>query len=130
MALEGIALPPGVPPRPADPQRLDAENRERLIVLSLEFSRRAVEARSFEELCFLMTNDFRALIEFDRAFLITHMRGQSTFTGASNQPILDSKSKFNEELNRLAVHLTTLDKPLLMKNLSDIDAISDDASNA
>ncbi len=85
-----------------------------------------MEARSYEELCYLLTNDIRALIEFDRSFLIVHMSGESRFVGASNQPVLDKKSKFDDELNRLAGELKELKKPLLLKSPSDIAALSDE----
>jgi len=101
--------------------------KERLLVLSLELSRRALEAGSFDELCFLVTNDIRALIPFDRSFLLTHLGGASQFTAAGNQPVLEKKSKFYDELNSLAVSLQGMERPVLLSGRADIEKVPDDA---
>jgi multidrug resistance efflux pump len=103
-----------------------SESRERLLVLSLELARRAVEARSLDELNFLLTNDIRVLLEFDRSFLITHMGGTSRMAAAGNQPIVEKKSRFHQELNLLASNLSGLKKPLFLSNRNDIGDISDE----
>jgi hypothetical protein len=100
--------------------------KERLLVLSLELSRRALEAGSFDELCFLITNDIRALIPFDRSFLLTHLGGASEFAAAGNQPVLEKKSKFYDELNSLAVSLQGLERPVLLSGRADIEKVPDD----
>jgi multidrug resistance efflux pump len=113
---------------PTDSSITAVDGRERLVVLSLEFSRRSLEARSLEELYFILTNDTRALIEFDRSFLISHMRGESRLVAAGNQPVVDNKSKFHEELNRLAAELRSLGKPIFLTSPDTIESIPDDVA--
>ncbi|MBI5572476.1 MAG: efflux RND transporter periplasmic adaptor subunit [Desulfomonile tiedjei] len=108
-------------PRPAP----TPDDRERLIVLSLELSRRAVEAKTLEELYFLVTNDIRSLIEFDRCFLVTHMQGESSFVAAGNQAVLETTPKIHEEVTTLASHLKGLEKPLYVSNPADLAKVSD-----
>jgi multidrug resistance efflux pump len=103
-----------------------ADVREKLLVVSLEVARRSLEAASLDELYFLLTNDIRVLIEFDRSFLITHMGGTSGLAVAGNQPMMEKKSKFQEELNRLAGKLSQLAKPLLLSNRTDVRTIPDE----
>ncbi|MDQ7781620.1 MAG: efflux RND transporter periplasmic adaptor subunit [Desulfomonilaceae bacterium] len=112
-----------------DSRELDAKGRERLLVVSLEFSKRALEARSLEELGFLLTNDVRTIIEFDRCSLFTHMGGESRFVGASNQPVVEKKSGFTAELNGLAAHLRSLKRPLFITDPSGIRSLSDEDLN-
>ena len=125
----GLAEIPGNEEGPVerrDPKALGMDGRERLVVLSLEFSGRALEANSLEELYFILTNDIRTIIEFDRSFLISHMRGESRLVAAGNQPMVDRKSKFQEELNRLATQVRPLGKPLFLTSPDAIASLPDD----
>jgi hypothetical protein len=74
-----------------------------------------------------VTNDIRVLIEFDRSFLITHLGGTSRLAAAGNQPIMEKKSKFHQELNQLAGTLDQLGKPLLLANRNDVRNIPDES---
>ena len=87
---------------------------ERLLAIAVELSSRVASAGSVEEICFLLTNDLRALVEFDRCLLITHLGGRSTVAAATHQPVLDPKSQLFRELANLAGTVTPLDKPLVL----------------
>ena len=126
MGLEEIAKRGQVPAQTTGPQPVSMEARERVVVLSLELSGRTLGARSLEELYFLLTNDLRTLIEFDRSFLITHVGGESRLVAAGNQPSPEKKSKFTQELDNLAVRLKALDKALLLTKIADLEGLSDD----
>jgi multidrug resistance efflux pump len=126
MGLEEIAKRGQVPAQTTGPQQVSMEARERVVVLSLELSGRTLGARSLEELYFLLTNDLRTLIEFDRSFLITHVGGESRLVAAGNQPSPEKKSKFTQELDNLAVRLKALDKALLLTKIADLEGLSDD----
>jgi multidrug resistance efflux pump len=116
--------------RPDDaslPQANTVDSRERLVVLSLELARRALDTRSLDELYFLITNDIRVLMEYDRSFLITYVGGTPQLAAAGNQPVVEKKSKFHEELNTLARPLSKLAKPLLLSSGTDLTAITDES---
>jgi multidrug resistance efflux pump len=89
----------------------------------MEISKRASSMRSLDELYFLLVNDLRALIEFDRCFLITHLGGKSRFAAANNQPNLDDKSKLYEEISSLAPLLKTLVKAVILPNNNSSGAL-------
>lgn len=92
----------------APPQSDDL--KQRALALGLEFSRRAIEADSLDELFFMLTNDIRALVEFDRALLVTHLGGKSQFVAAANQPILSTKSTVYKAVSDLAKHIKKVRK--------------------
>lgn len=91
-----------------------AEDRSQLLALGVEFAQRAARAENFDEICLLLTNDIRSIVEFDRAFLITHMGGVSRFVAASSQIAPEKKSAFYDRLNELALRLSKLDRPILV----------------
>jgi hypothetical protein len=86
------------------------------LVLGIELGKRAAGLQTLDELNFLIVNDLRALIEFDRCFLITHLGGKSVFSAANNQPTLDSKSKLYDRLSALAPVLKPLVKAVVIPN--------------
>jgi len=92
----------------------------------LELSRRALDAGSLEELYFLLTNDMRALIEFDRSHLLIHLGGVSRGAATGNQPLLEKKSKFYEPLDTLALKLRGLTKPLFLAGQTDLEKLTPD----
>lgn len=87
---------------------------ERIVALTLEFASRVAASESFDEICFLLTNDLRALLDFDRCFLITHLGGTSQFVAATHQPILDAKSRLRDMLEDIARFSQELGKPLIL----------------
>lgn len=84
---------------------------ERLLAIAVELSSRVAAARSLDEIFFLLTNDLRALAEFDRCLLITHLGGRSTIAAATHQPVLDPKSPVFRALEKLSTTITSLDTP-------------------
>jgi multidrug resistance efflux pump len=114
-------------------QRIDAraerqdqsDPRQRILALALELSKRAAEIDSLDDLYFFFVNDLHVLLEFDRCFLITHLRGVSRFEAANNQPLLESKSRLFACMNELAPHLASLKKGLFFADkLDDLDSTS------
>lgn len=107
-------------PAPDERTTLQTENvldpRQRVLVLGVELAKRATNAKTPDDLYFLLVNDLRTLIEFDRCFLVTHFAGRSGFTAANNQPTLDDKSKVYVDIAKLAPHLRGLDKAILLLN--------------
>ncbi len=94
--------------------------------MGLEFSKRALEAESLDELFFVLTNDIRALVEFDRALLVTHFGGKSSFAAASNQPLLQEKAPFYKEVAALAEHLRGIERGILLSADADAGKLSED----
>jgi Barrel-sandwich domain of CusB or HlyD membrane-fusion len=84
--------------------------KQKALALGLEFCKRAQEAESLDELFFMLTNDLRILVEFDRALLITHVGGESNFVAATQQPVLQKKFKFYKVVNDLAIHMKGVEK--------------------
>lgn len=84
--------------------------KQKALALGLEFSKRAIEAESLDALFYMLTNDIRILMEFDRALLITHIGGKSHFAAATNQPVLQKKFEFYDAVSRLAGHLKQVDR--------------------
>lgn len=72
---------------------------------ALELVKRALELPSLDSLFFLLTNDLRALLEFDRCSLIVHLGGRSKLVATNDQPQLDKRSKFFDEMSSLAARL-------------------------
>ncbi|MFC1835987.1 hypothetical protein ACFL2Q_14915, partial [Thermodesulfobacteriota bacterium] len=68
------------------------DSREVVVAISLDFSKRLMEAESLEDLYFRLTNDIQVLMPFDRCFLVTHLGGTSKLVAAGGQPILEKKS--------------------------------------
>lgn len=109
-------------PAPSD----QPDPKQRALALGLEFSKRALEAESLDDLFFLLTNDIRTLVEFDRAFLITHLGGRSEFAAAGNQPLLEKKSKFYHQMNRLAGKLAQVERGILLSGAADAASLPDE----
>lgn len=82
----------------------------------IELSKRALETQSLDELFFLLTNDSRTVIEFERSWLVSHLGGASRLVAANNQPALNDKSEFVERANVLAEALRNKDKALFLSS--------------
>lgn len=93
-----------------------AEESERIVAYALELAARSASADSFDEVCFMLTNDLRILLQFERCFLVTHFGGRSELVAATQQPLLDGKSRLQERLTELARNLRGLEKPLALAN--------------
>ena len=100
--------------------------KQKALALGLEFSKRALEAESLDELFYLLTNDIRVLMGFDRALLITHIGGTSHFVAATNQPILQKKFEFFDAVNALAGHLKHVDRGVWLSGEAGAVKLSDE----
>lgn len=108
-------------------QNVNFDPREKLLVIGMEFSRRLMESKDQDELHFLLTNDIRALIKFDRSILISHLGGVSRLASAINQPSIEKKSEFYQKISALGPTLRSFHKPLLWSNKTDLKQMDDAA---
>lgn len=108
---------------PSQGPTTEPDARQKVLAAALEFSKRCFEAVDIEELYLLLTNDLRAIVEFDRSFLVTHLDDESKLVAAGNQPLLEKKGKAYEMLTSLAEDLQPLRRGLLVagpKGVSDL----------
>ena len=85
----------------------------------LSLVKRALGAKSLDELLFILTNDIRTLIEYDRASLITHVGGASRIVATSNESDLNSRAAFVNKQNVMASALRGQNTALLLSNRVD-----------
>jgi len=97
--------------------------KAQVLARGLHFSKRLFDARSLDEAYMLLTNDVRALLEFDRAFLIVHMGRTSEFAAANNLASLEKKSRFYRRVRALADNLLDLDQVVFVSR-KDVHRIS------
>jgi len=83
---------------------------------SLALATRAFCAGSMDELFFVLTNDIRTVIEFDRASLITHISGVSRVIATNNELELNRKTEFVIKQNKFAVLLRNQTVALLLSS--------------
>jgi len=95
-----------------DPQ--ESGESEHVLALLVEIARRAADQSSLDDLFFLLVNEFRSMLPFDRCFLVTHVGGKSSFVAASHQPTLETKSDVYRRVSLLAPHLIALEKGILL----------------
>lgn len=82
----------------------------------LSLIKRAFTAKSLDELFFILTNDIRSVMEFDRASLITHVKGSSHLAATSNESALDKRTDFVKRQNVLAAALRGQKTALLLSD--------------
>lgn len=82
----------------------------RALAVSLEIAKNALRAGTLDDVRFILVNDTRALIEFDRSLLILHLGGRSALAAVYNQPELEPKSDFVQQANKLAPALADLNE--------------------
>ena len=93
--------------------------KQRALAVGLELSKRSIEAGTLDELFFVLTNDIRTLVAFDRAVLVTHLGGNSRFAAATNQPIPQKKMDFYKRISVLAGELRDIDKGIFLSADAD-----------
>jgi len=91
----------------------------------LSLVKRALGAKSLDELLYILTNDTRTLIQFDRASFITHIGGASRIAATSHEADLNNRTVFVQKQNALASALCRQNTALLLSNRGDDDAWSD-----
>jgi hypothetical protein len=100
-----------------------------ILALAIEIAKRAADQSGLDDLYFLLVNEFRCILEFDRCFLIVHLGGSSELVAASHQPAIESKSPVYQDLSALAPKLKELKKGILLtKNAQDQHFPADVAS--
>ncbi len=99
--------------RAPNPERLDDPAKQALAI-GLELAKNAARAPTLEDLQFILVNDTRALVPFDRSMLILHFDGDSRLVAANNQPALENKSEFVNRLNELAIDLMEVKRGLVL----------------
>ncbi len=116
----------------AAPRQISPEEHRRLaLAVGFELARNATTARTLEEVQFVLVNDTRALLTFDRCFLVTHFRGKSELVAINNQPGVEKKSDFVQRANKLSAALTKLSRGLvLFPNTDKASDVSDEISEA
>jgi multidrug resistance efflux pump len=106
------------------PRSVMATSPQTFAERAIELSKRALEARSLDELLFLLTNDTRTLIDFERAWVISHLGGPSRLAATNNQPGVNGKSAFVNQVNDLAKGLKGYDKSVfLSRRILEQDAL-------
>lgn len=82
----------------------------------LNLTKRASQISSLDEMYYFLVNDTRTVIEFDRSFLLVHLGGVSKFATTNNQPIVEKKSAYLEEWNKLAIAIANHSKVIFLSN--------------
>ncbi len=111
---------------PVENQSSESVEKQRALALGLELSKRALGAASLDELFFLLTNDLRILIEFDRALLVTHIGDTSELAAASNQPVLEKKFPLVKTMSRVAASLRNAERGVVLSGNADTAGLSDE----
>ena len=105
--------------QPSPPSSVNSgELKQKALAIGLELSKRALETSTLDELFFVLTNDIRTLVAFDRAALITHL-GNSGLAAATNQPVLQKKMDFYKRMSSLAEELREIDKGVFLSADTD-----------
>ncbi len=100
---------------------------EKITALTVEFASRAVAAGSLDEIYFLLTNDLRTLVRYERCFLVTHFGGESALVAATHQPVVDKKSELQNLLAAIGTSLRGIDRPLILHKGTFTKTISDES---
>ncbi len=106
--------------------REPVDERQRLLVLTLELARRLLDAETLDDVFYLLTNDIRTVIEFDRSFFLAHLGGRSGLVAANNQAMLEKKARFFQELNTLAGRIYRLASPLFISDRAGLEDLPED----
>ncbi len=88
--------------------------RRKAVAIGLELAKNAVRAKTLQELQFILVNDTKALLPFDRSLLIEHFQGKSALAAANNQPKLEPKSGFVRRVNSLSSKLKEIRNGLVI----------------
>lgn len=96
------------------PSQPPADYRVRALERSVEFSQRAFSVPNLDGLYFLLTNDIRTIVQFDRCSLLMHLGRHSRLVAVNDTPILDKKPKLYKESNDLAEALKDMTKGLIV----------------
>jgi hypothetical protein len=104
---KGAPSAPDAPRTPGDAARW-------ALATGLELAKNASRARTLDELQFILVNDTRALLPFDRSLLIVHLDGKSALVATNNQPKLDAKAGVVQRANTLAKAIKNVNRGLIL----------------
>ncbi len=90
------------------------DQRRRALATGFELAKNAIRSKSLDEVEFVLVNDTRTLLPFDRALLIVHFQGESRLVAASNQPRLEQKSDFVQRVDALSGLLKPVQRGLIL----------------
>jgi len=90
------------------------DQRRRALATGFELAKNAIRAKSLDEVEFVLVNDTRTLLPFDRSLLIVHFQGESRLVSATNQPRLEQKSDFVQRVNVLSAVLKPVHRGLIL----------------
>jgi len=93
--------------------------------LVMEFCKRALSAASLDTLYFLLSNDLRTLVHFERCFVITHLGAKSNLVAINNQPLMDKRAKLYGQTVELAKGIRLMNKGLLLPNDPGAQSLTD-----
>lgn len=82
--------------------------------VAVSLARRALGSASLQELEYVLTNDTRSIVFFDRCSLIIHFEGRSRLSATSNEPTANSRTQFANMATELAKSLAEQAKPVLV----------------
>jgi Barrel-sandwich domain of CusB or HlyD membrane-fusion len=105
---------PNSEPQPGTSVRNVPDSRRQALAISLELAKNAMKARTLDDLQFLLVNDTRSLLQFDRSILVVHLDGKSALAATNNQPQLDKKAEFVRRVDKLAPSLKEVDRGLVL----------------
>ncbi|MBI4963400.1 MAG: efflux RND transporter periplasmic adaptor subunit [Desulfomonile tiedjei] len=88
--------------------------RRKALAIGVELAKNAARARTLDELQFILVNDTRSLLPFDRALLIVHFEGKSALLATNNQPRIERKSDFVQRINEIAPALKGIREGMVM----------------
>ncbi|MBI5248734.1 MAG: efflux RND transporter periplasmic adaptor subunit [Desulfomonile tiedjei] len=90
------------------------DQRRSALATALELAKNATRARTLDELQFVLVNDTRSLLPFDRSLLILHFRGKSSLAAANNVTRLDSRGEVFRRVTELAPKLRDIRTGLIL----------------
>jgi hypothetical protein len=101
-------------PAPVTSPEGSPDPRRHALAIGFELARNATRARTLDELQFVLVNDTRALLPFDRSFLIVHFSGHTQLVAVNNQPKLEQKSDWVQRVDRMAQELKEVKQALVL----------------
>ncbi len=94
---------------------VDMVRKAEQLARAVQFAQNAqTESDSFEDMGLLLVNDIRALIPFDRAFLVTFIGGETKLFSATGQTQVNPKAQLSERLIDMATDLKDLKRTLMI----------------
>ena len=113
--VEAHTIHPKIIMPPRQPQgSYPGISEDRYARVAVSLARRAVAGASLEELGYILTNDTRSIVSFDRCSLIIHFAGRSWVRATSNDPSIDDRTQFAHATKMLAKSLVKQVNPILI----------------